>query len=143
MFHFYNWQRNFFFFFVLDDFADKHAAEPNLGLVNKESLDKILRAKVFVHDDGQLQAAHLILGYKLISFGFQAPKCVIRAKDPRLHCINIVVPSFLLPEGAPVPEGTFFTQPIPKGDFITQLIPEGIPKLAFPSQHTTSESTSS
>ena len=91
---------------VLDDFADKHAAEPNLNLVNKESLDKILQAKVFIHDDGQLQASHLILGYKLISSGFQAPKCVIRAKDPHLHRISVAVPGFLLPERASVPEGT-------------------------------------
>jgi len=128
---------------VLDDFADKHAAESNLNLVNKESLDKILRVEVFVHDDSQLRVAHLILGYKPISSGFQAPKCVIRAKNPRLHRISIVVPSFLLLEGAPIPENTFSTQPIPKGDLLTQSIPKGIPKLAFPSQHTTGESISS
>ena len=46
-----------------DGFADKHAAEPNLNLVNKDSLDKILRVEVFVNTDGQLRAAHLILGY--------------------------------------------------------------------------------
>ena len=95
-----------FFFCVLDDFADRHAAEPNLSLVNKESLDNILRAEVFVHDDSQLWAAYLILGYKLISIGFQAPKCVIRAKDPLLHRISVAVPGFLLPERASVPEGT-------------------------------------
>ena len=27
---------------VLDDFTDRHTAEPNLSLVNKESLDNIL-----------------------------------------------------------------------------------------------------
>ena len=37
-----------------DEFADRHVAKPNLSLVNKKSLDKILRAMVFVHDDGQL-----------------------------------------------------------------------------------------
>ena len=30
------------FFGVLDDFADRHTAEPNINLVNKESLDNIL-----------------------------------------------------------------------------------------------------
>ena len=51
----------FFFFFLHlikiffpDEFADRHAAEPNLSLVNKESLDKILQAEVFVHDNSQL-----------------------------------------------------------------------------------------
>ena len=42
------------FFGVSDDFADRHATEPNINLVNKESLDNIFRAGVFVHDDGQL-----------------------------------------------------------------------------------------
>ena len=46
-----------------DDFADRHAAEPNFNLVNKDSLENILQAKVFVIKDGQLQVAHLILGY--------------------------------------------------------------------------------
>ena len=50
-------------FYFLDGFADKRATEPNFSLVNKESLDKILCAKVFVLDDGQLRAAHIILGY--------------------------------------------------------------------------------
>ena len=43
------------------DFADRHVAELNLNLVNSDSLEKILQAEVFVNEDGQLQAAHLIL----------------------------------------------------------------------------------
>lgn len=39
--------------------------------------------------------AHVILGYTPISTNFQAPKYVIKAKDPQLHQINIAVPSFL------------------------------------------------
>jgi len=58
---------------------------------------------------------------------------VIKAKDPHLHRISIVVPRFLLPEGIPTPKGTLSTQPIP----------EGIPKVAPPSQHLTGEVTSS
>ena len=120
-------------FCLFDDFANRHATEPNFNLVNKDSLDKILRAEVFVNKDGQLQATHLILGYTPISSSFQVPKCIIKAKDPRLHRINVTVPGFLLPEGTPIPEGALVTQPIP----------EGIPKVAFPFQHTTSETTSS
>ena len=41
-------------FYFPYEFADKRIAKPNLSLVNKESLDKILCAEVFVHDDGQL-----------------------------------------------------------------------------------------
>ena len=48
---------SFVSFFILttlyffDDFADRHTAEPNFNLVNKDSLDKILKAKVFVNID--------------------------------------------------------------------------------------------
>ena len=58
-------------------------------------LTRILRSKIFLHTDGQLHAAHVILGYKLISPCFQSPKNVIKAKDPRLKQINIAVPGFL------------------------------------------------
>ena len=63
--------------------------------------------------DGQLRAAHLILGYTPISRAFQAPKCVIRAKDPRLHLINVAYEGFVVPEGIPLPTSTPFTQPLP------------------------------
>ena len=56
-------------------------------------------------DDNQLRVAHLILGYTLISRAFQAPKCVIKAHDPRLQRIYVAVEGFLLLEGASVPEG--------------------------------------
>ena len=63
--------------------------------------------------DDQLRAAHLILGYKPISRAFQAPRCVIRAKDPRLHLINVAYEGFVVPEGVPLPINTPFTQPLP------------------------------
>ena len=62
--------------------------------------------------DGQLRAAHLILGYTPLSFAFQAPKYVIKARDPRLHCISIAYQGFVVPEGVPTPEGTPHTQPL-------------------------------
>ena len=39
-------------FVFLDGFADPHAAMPNFDLINQESLDKILKAKVFIHFNG-------------------------------------------------------------------------------------------
>ena len=126
-----------------DDFADRHAAEPNFNLVNKDSLEKILKAEVFVNTNGQLRVAHLILGYTSITLSFQAPKYVIKAKDPRLHRISVVVHSFLLPEGVLVLEVTFTSQPILEGTFTSQPIPKGVPKVAFPPQHTSDEATSS
>ena len=69
--------------------------------------------EVFVNEvDGQLWAAHIILGYTPISFEFQAPKCVIKAKDPQLHRINVAHEGFIVPEGIPIPKGTPFTQPL-------------------------------
>ena len=55
----------------LNDFADKHSIAPQLNLVNRQSLDKILRSEVFVNEaDSQLRATHIILGYQPISFAF-------------------------------------------------------------------------
>ena len=62
--------------------------------------------------DGQLRAAHLILGYTPLSFGFQAPKCVIRARDPRLHRISVAYEGFIVPEGLPLPQYTPRTEPL-------------------------------
>ena len=73
-------------------------------------MDKILKAEVFIHKDGQLRAAHLILNYTLILSNFQAPKCQIEAKDPCLHLINIAMPGFLnLSLG---PQGALTIEPI-------------------------------
>ena len=58
------------FFVFPNSYADKNATIPNFNLVNWQSLDKILKTEVFVHTDGQLRAAHLILDYILISKSF-------------------------------------------------------------------------
>ena len=71
--------------------------------------------------DGQLRAAHLILGYTPISHAFQAPRCVIRAKDPRLYLISVAYEGFVVPEGIPLPRHTPFTQPFPVATFSTEV----------------------
>ena len=91
----------------------KNATVPNFSLVNQASLDKILKVEVFVHKDEQLRAAHLFLDYILISNAFQAPKCVIKAKDPHLQRISVAALGFLTTGS--IPEGTLATDPIPKG----------------------------
>ena len=90
-----------------------------------------MKAKVFVHTDGQLKALYLILGYTPISKSYQASKCVIKAKDPRQHRISVVTPGFLAT--SPVSEGTLTTDPIPKG----------LPKVALPFQRATKEEATS
>lgn len=62
--------------------------------------------------NGQLRAAHIILEYKPICLGFQAPKCVTKAKDPRLQCIRVAHEGFLIPKGILIFEGTTFTEPL-------------------------------
>ena len=74
---------------------------------------KVLKVEVFVHTDGQLRAAHLILDYISISKSFLAPKCIIKAKDPWLQRIGVATPGFLLT--SPILEGTFTTKPMLEG----------------------------
>ena len=119
------------FFVFPNGFADKNESIPNFNLVNQKSLDKILKAEVFVHTDGQLRATHLILDYIPISKSFQAPKCVIKAKDPQLQLIIVATPGFLI------------TSPVLKGTLTIEPIPEGIPKVASPPQQTIKVATSS
>ena len=119
------------FFVSLDGFVDKITAIPNFSLVNQQSLDKILKAEVFVHIDRQLKATHLILDYIPISKSFQALRCVFKERDPRLHRISVATPGFLT------------TSPIPKGVLTTGPILEGIPKVELPSQHAAEEEASS
>ena len=100
--------------FCFNGFADIHSTKPLLCLVNRASLDRILQSEVYVNEvDGQLRAAHLILGYTPISRAFQAPMCVIKAKDPRLHRISVAYEGFVVLEGIPLPENTPFTQSLP------------------------------
>ena len=76
-------------------------------------MDRILQGEVYVNEaDGQLRAAHLILGYTPLSFAFQAPKYVIKARDPQLHHISIAYQGFVVPEGVPLLKDTSCTQPL-------------------------------
>ena len=82
--------------------------------MNKASLDRVLQAEIYVNpSDGQLIAAHLILGYNLISCAFQAPSCVIKAKDPRLRRISVAYERFIVPQGFPLPRYSQLTEPLP------------------------------
>ena len=48
-----------------------------------------------------------------ISRAFQAPKCVIKAKDPRLHRISVAYERFVVLESIPLPKSTPSTQSLP------------------------------
>ena len=99
--------------FQFNGFADRRFTKPNFKLVNKASLDKVLKAEIYVNEaDSQLRAAHLVLRYTPLSFAFQAPKCVIRARDPRLHSISVAYKEFIVPEGIPLSQNTSRIEPL-------------------------------
>ena len=96
--------------FTFDEFADKYSTTPHFNLVNEHDLTRILKSKIFVHTNGQLRATHIILGYDPISSSFQAPKYMIKAKDPRLQQSNIAILGFLTstsPKGTQLAELPF------------------------------------
>ena len=108
--------------FCFNGFADTHNTKPLLSLVNRVGLDRILQSEVYVNKaDGQLRAVHLILGYTPISRAFQAPRCVIKARDPRLHRISVAYKGFMVPEGVSIPKSTPFTQPLPVATLLTGI----------------------
>lgn len=84
--------------------VDEYHTVPIKHLVNFKDLNRLLKLEIFLHKDGQLWAAHVILGYKPSTKRFQTPKNVIKAKDQRLALIDVVIPGFLL--SAPPSEGT-------------------------------------
>ena len=68
---------------------------PNLNVVDIADLNRVLRVEVFVSEDRQLKAVHLILDFKPLSDKFQDIGHAIRAGDPRLARIDVSVPEFL------------------------------------------------
>ena len=69
-------------------------------------LETVLQVAVFVNDgDGQVRAAHKILGYAPLQKSFADPRHVISASCPRLPKITVVESGFLISEGSSVPEG--------------------------------------
>ena len=102
-----------------------YSTKPLLRLVNRASLDRILQFEVYVNEaDGQLRVTHLILGYMPISRTFQAPRCVIKAEDPRLHRISVAYEGFVVLEGIPLLENIPFTQLL-----LVATLSAGIPYL--------------
>ena len=71
---------------------------PNFNLVNVHDLNKMLRSEVFVNEDRQLRAIHLILDFQPLSDKFQDVGHVIRASDPQLAWIDVSMPRFLAQE---------------------------------------------
>ena len=51
-------------------FVDKRYVAPNLNFVNVLDLNNVLRSEVFMSEDRQLRAVHLILNFKPLSDKF-------------------------------------------------------------------------
>ena len=76
-------------------FADKVHTTPRISLVNIQALNYLLRSEIFVSEDGQLRATHLILDYEPLSRAFVDVGQAIRAGSPRLARIDISKLGFL------------------------------------------------
>ena len=75
--------------------ADKNQVAPRLSFSNVMALNFLLRLEIFVSEDGQLRAVHLILEFDPISKIFQEVRHTIRAGDHRLARIDVLRPDFL------------------------------------------------
>ena len=99
--------------------TDKLYTNPKLSLINVLALNYLLRSQIFVNNDGQLRAVHLILDFEPISRSFLDVDNSIRAGDHRLARINVSRPNFLAPYDLPP---------------VDHPIPQGIPLAAQPLQ---------
>ena len=111
-------QKDFFFYnelqvsncLVFLYVTDKEQVNPQISLINVSALNYLLRSQIFVNDDGQLRAAHLVLDYEPLSRSFQDIGNAIRANDYRLAHIDVSRPHFLAPHDLPPVD-----HPIPQG----------------------------
>ena len=99
--------------------TDKLFTNPKLSLINVPALNYLLRSEIFVNNDEQLRAVHLILDFEPISRSFLDVGNSIRAGDHRLTCIDVSRPNFLAPYNLPP---------------VDHPIPQGIPLVAQPLQ---------
>ena len=82
-------------------FANKDHTSPKLSLVNVPRLNFLLRPEIFVSEDNQLRAAHLILGYEPLSRIYQDIGQALRAGNPQFAQIDISKPGFLARQDLP------------------------------------------
>ena len=111
--------------------TDKSYTNPKLSLINIPALNYLLRSQIFVNDDGQLRAVHLILDFEPISRSFLDVSNSIRADDHRLARIDVSRPGFLAsydlpPVDHPIPQGIpFAIQPLQQVPLGEAIIGEG------------------
>ena len=85
-------------------FVDKAHVAPKLSLVNVVAFNKVLHFEIFVSEDGQLLAVHLVLDFKPLSNAFQDTGQAIRAGNPRINRIDVSRLGFLARYDLPLVE---------------------------------------
>ena len=81
--------------------ADRRHIAPRLGFTNVAALNYLLRSEIFVSEDQQLRAVHIILDFEPISRTFQEIGHAIQAQDPRINHINVSKPDLLARDDLP------------------------------------------
>ena len=81
--------------------ADRRHVALRLSFTNVAALNYLLRSEIFVSEDRQLQAVHLILDFEPISRTFQEIGHAIRAGDPQINRIDVSKPDFLARDNLP------------------------------------------
>ena len=111
--------------------TNKFFTNPKLSLINVPALNYLLRSEIFVNDDEQLRAVHLILDFEPISRSFLDVDNSIRAGDHRLARIDVSRPNFLTPYDLPpvdhpIPQGiTIVAQPLQEVPFGEAILRKG------------------
>ena len=112
--------------------TDKEQVNPRISLINVPALNYLLRSQIFVNNDGQLRAAHLILDYEPFSRFFLDVGNAIKANDYRLARIDVsrlhfLAPYDLPPVDHPIPQGVHSAaQPILQVPLGQAVVEEGI-----------------
>ena len=94
-------KKDFFFFFFFNNelqvsnclfflcLTNKTQVNPRISLINVPALNYLLRSQIFMNDDGQFRATHLILDYEPLSRSFLDVGNAIRANDYCLARIDM------------------------------------------------------
>ena len=81
--------------------ANRRHVAPRLSFTNVMALNYLLRSEIFVSEDQQLRAVHIILDFEPISRTFQEIGHAIQAGDPRINRIDVSKPDFLARDDLP------------------------------------------
>ena len=81
--------------------SDKNHVAPRLSFTNVTALNYLLRSEIFISEDRQLRAVHLILDFEPISKVYQEIGNAIKASDLQLAHIDVSLPSFLARDDLP------------------------------------------